>query len=247
LSAERSTLGQRVAEALRERILDGDLKPGDRLPSEPDLARELGVSRATVRAAFTVLEEEGLVLRRHGAGTFVLRRPLRYELGRNLSVSALIEAMGVQPGTVDARCAAEAAPPEVAEALDLDVGTVATVLRRVRTADGRRVVDSADWCRREDISPEDLGAADAARHGSVYGALTARGLQVHHGLARILPDVADRAIAARLEVPRGSLLLTLFQVDETADGRPVLVSHEHYLADAFTFTAFRRGPGVDQP
>jgi DNA-binding GntR family transcriptional regulator len=46
-------------------------------------------------------------------------------------------------------------------------------------------------------------------------------------------------------VPSGTLLLTLDQVDRTADGVAVLVSREHYVADAFTFTLLRRGPGED--
>jgi GntR family transcriptional regulator len=41
----------------------------------------------------------------------------------------------------------------------------------------------------------------------------------------------------------GALLLTLFQLDSTADGTVVLVSQEHHLADAFEFTVYRRGPG----
>ena len=44
-------------------------------------------------------------------------------------------------------------------------------------------------------------------------------------------------------MPRGALLLTLFQVDSTADGEVVLVSREHHLADAFEITVYRRGPG----
>ena len=44
-------------------------------------------------------------------------------------------------------------------------------------------------------------------------------------------------------MPRGALLLTLFQVDSTADGTVVLVSQEHHLADAFEITVYRRGPG----
>ena len=61
MESSRSSLRFRLADVLRDRIVDGDLSPGDRLPSEPDLARVLGVSRASVRAAITVLEEDGFV------------------------------------------------------------------------------------------------------------------------------------------------------------------------------------------
>ena len=79
--------------------------------------------------------------------------------------------------------------------------------------------------------------------GSIYSALAARGMTVHHGVATITPNAATGTVARRLGVPRGSLLLTLFQVDSTADGVVVLVSEEHHLADAFEISVYRRGPG----
>ena len=77
----------------------------------------------------------------------------------------------------------------------------------------------------------------------MYGALSDRGLVVDHGVAHLTPWNADGEVARRLDVPRGTLLLTIDQVDRTTDGIPVLVSREHHLADAFTFTVLRRGPG----
>ena len=113
-------------------------------------------------------------------------------------------------------------------------------LRRVRTADGRRVVDVNDWCRTEHLSPEDLAELG---EGSIYAALAERGLAVDHGVAQLTPRNADGDVASRLDVPAGALLITIDQVDSTADGVPVLVSREHHIADAFTFTVLRRGPG----
>jgi DNA-binding GntR family transcriptional regulator len=57
------------------------------------------------------------------------------------------------------------------------------------------------------------------------------------------PVRADRALARRLSVKAGSLLMFLRQVDFSADGQPVLLSEEHHLADAFEFSVVRRGPG----
>jgi DNA-binding GntR family transcriptional regulator len=237
----RLSLRHSIASGLRRRVAAGDLSPGERLPSEPELARTLGVSRSSLRAAIALLEEDGLVQRLHGSGTYVTHRPLmRNDLSRNFGVSSMIASMGLEPGTVDERCAGEPAPAAVAQALGLQPGDEVTALHRVRTADGRRVVDATDWCRAEVLSPArmaDLG------DGSVYDALAALGMAVHHGVATISPGWADGEVAGRLDVPRGALLLTLFQVDSTADGRVVLVSQEHHLADAFEVTVYRRGPG----
>jgi GntR family transcriptional regulator len=240
----RRALSHSVAKALRERIVAQGLEPGDRLPSEPELARSLGVSRPSLREGITLLEEDGVVVRLHGSGTYVSHRPgVRNDLSRNFSVSSMIAAMGVEPGSAAESCATEPAPPRVAAALGIEGGTPVCALRRVRTAAGRRVVDSTDWCR-TDVLP--LEAMAALEGGSIYAALAERGLPVHHGVATITPAFASDEVAGRLGVRPGELLLTFFQLDSTAEGAVVLVSQEHHLADGFEFTVYRRGPG-DEP
>ena len=240
MSATRRSLRHSLADELRERILAGEWRPGERLPSEPELARRRTVSRSSMRAAISILEEDGYVRRRHGSGTYVTHRPaLPNDLGRNFGVSSLIAHTGLEPGSVEETSGAVPAPPKIAEALGVPEGEPVSFLRRVRTANGRRVVDATDWCRMEHLAPAELPAAGK----SIYAALAARGLAVHHGVAHLTPGNADGEIARRLDVPRGTLLLTIEQVDRTAEGVAVLVSCEHHLADAFTFTVLRRGPG----
>jgi DNA-binding GntR family transcriptional regulator len=235
------SLRHSLAEELRTRILAGEWRPGERLPSEPELARRRFVSRSSMRAAITVLEEDGFVSRKHGSGTYVLHRPaLPNDLGRNLSVSSLIRSTGMEPGTEASTAGAVPAPAAVAEALGVEEGEPVSCLRRVRTADGRRVVDVTDWCRTDHLAPEELPDLP---EGSIYAALADRGLAVAHGVAQLTPQNADGEVAARLGVPQGALLLTIDQVDRTADGVAVLVAREHHLVDAFTFTLLRRGPG----
>lgn len=236
------SLRHQLAHELRTRIHAGELAPGDKLPSEPELAHDRAVSRSSVRAAITMLEEEGFVARRHGSGTYVTHRPaLPNDLSRNFGVSSLIAATGLAPGTAEETCALLEAPAWVAAALELADGAAVTGLRRVRTADGRRVALTTDWCRPDHLTPDDLTAIG---NGSVYAALAARGLVVHHGVATLTPGNADADAARLLDVPRGALLLTIDQIDTTADGVPVLVSREHHLADAFAFTVVRHGPGT---
>jgi DNA-binding GntR family transcriptional regulator len=242
VSATRRSLRHSLAEEIRSRIVSGEWRPGDQLPSEPKLALRRSVSRSSMRAAITLLEEEGYVHRRHGSGTYVTHRPvLSNDLGRNFGVSSLIASTDLEPGSIEETCGDEPAPLAVAEALGVPHGAPVSTLRRVRTADGRPVVDSTDWCRIDHIAPDELPAIG---EGSIYAALAARGLAVDHGVAQLTPRNADGDLARRLDVPRGTLLLTIDQVDRTSDGVAVLVSREHHLADAFTFTLLRRGPGA---
>jgi GntR family transcriptional regulator len=240
-TSSQSSLRYRIAERLRERVLAGELPAGARLPSEPELARRLGVSRSSLRAAIALLEADGVLLRQHGSGTYVTdQQALRNDLSRNFGVSEMIATAGLRPGTVDARAGREPAPPQVATAFEIEPGAPLSVLRRVRTANGRRVVESTDWCQEEVLDPSELSAL---KDGSIYSALADQGLAVHHGVAEISPTIAGRETARRLRVPVGSLLLTLFQVDSTVLGEVVVVSLEHHLADAFQTSIYRRGPG----
>ena len=241
MTTMRRSLRHSLAQELRTRIRAGEWRPGERIPSEPELARQETVSRSSMRAAITLLEEEGYVNRKHGSGTYVTHRPaLPSDLGRNFGVSSMIAATGLEPGTEEESWGPEPAPARVAEALGVEEGELVSVLRRVRTAGDRRVVDVTDWCRTDHIAPEDLSPI-----GSIYAALAERGLTVDYGVAELTPWNADREVAHRLAVPSGTMLLTIDQIDRTTDGVAVLVSREHHLADAFTFTLVRRGPGAE--
>ena len=163
--------------------------------------------------------------------------------GNASGVSSLIRSTGMQPGTVEESSGAVPAPRRVADALGLAEGEPVSSLRRVRTANGRRVVEATDWCRVDHLAPGELSDLP---DGSVYAALAERDLAVDHGVADLTPRNADGELARRLGVSRGTLLLTIDQIDRTVDGVAVLVSREHHVADAFTFSLLRRGPGEEE-
>ena len=71
--AEGSSLSVRVAEQITEMLTQGRFQPGDKLPGEPELSRELGVSRTSLREAIRVLTTRGILEVRRGVGTFVTR------------------------------------------------------------------------------------------------------------------------------------------------------------------------------
>jgi GntR family transcriptional regulator len=237
-------LSATVQDELRQRIDQGRLPAGSRLPSEPDLAAELQVSRATLREALRALEEEGLLRRRQGSGTYVADRPrMANSLDVNFGVTEAIRAAGMRAGIASGRHWVEPASAAEAARLELEPGQDVLVVERVRTAEDKPVVLSRD------VVPSRL-VGDRAQvveqmlHASIYEVLERDlGVVIHHGVARFRPVRADHAVAGRLGVPRGELLLYLWQVDYAEDGAAVLSSHEFHLADAFDFTVVRRGPG----
>jgi DNA-binding FadR family transcriptional regulator len=120
-SVERTTFRplqryEQIAERLADDIRSGVLAPGERLPSERDLARTLEVSRASVREALASLQLQGVVETRHGAGTFVVGMPPS-EPPHDASPSAVLEARAQLEPAVARLAAARAQPDEVAEKL----------------------------------------------------------------------------------------------------------------------------------
>ena len=116
-------------------------------------------------------------------------------------------------------------------------------LRRVRTADDRPAVFSVDHL------PADIVDAERDREalgGSIYALLAARGHPVRHAEAVVAPASADTDLAAVLEVPAGTLLQHLQQVDVDNAGRRVLYSLEWHNPEVMELRVYRRGPGTTE-
>ncbi|HEX8860841.1 MAG TPA: GntR family transcriptional regulator [Actinomycetes bacterium] len=233
-----------VHEELRQGIEQGRFPPGSRLPSEPDLAAELNVSRATLREALRALEGEGMLRRRRGSGTYVAELPrVANSLDLNFGVTEAIRSAGMRAGIAQGRHWTEPASAAEAARLGLEPGQDVLVIERVRTAEGTPVVLSRDIFP-SGLVGERTGVIDEMLRRSIYDVLEAElGIVIHHGVASFRPVRADRAVASHLGVPRGELLLYIWQVDYAEDDAAVLSSHEFHLADAFDFSVVRRGPG----
>jgi DNA-binding GntR family transcriptional regulator len=133
------------------------------------------------------------------------------------------------------------ADEDIAEHLQIDVGLPVVALTRVRTADDRPAVFSVDRM------PADVVDADRDREAlgdSIYALLASRGHPVRHGEAAVKPAAADPELAAVLDVPEGTLLQHLEQVDVDASGRRVLYSLEWHVPSVIELRVYRRGPGT---
>src|SRR5918992_5895271 len=122
---EGTTRGDSLRTSVREdlvrRLEAGEWRPSERLPSEPDLAASLGVSRATLRDALRSLEEDGFVTRVQGSGTFVTHRlRMKNNLDVNFGVTDLIRSMGMRPGTRHLGASQGTATEEERERLGLE-------------------------------------------------------------------------------------------------------------------------------
>jgi GntR family transcriptional regulator len=180
--------------------IDRNLEVGDALPSERELAEDLGVSRMTARRALSELMDEGRVSRAVGRGTFVAEPRIRLPI-QLTSFTDDMTARGLTPGAHTISFVTGTPSGPVAEALDLEPGDVVHVVTRLRTADDvpmaiervHLVASLAPDLSRADLENHSLYAYLAKRHGIVVdgGMETIRAKHPTAGDARLL-QVAPR-------------------------------------------------------
>jgi DNA-binding GntR family transcriptional regulator len=128
-----------IADALREQMRDGTYPPGAKLPSESELRQRWGVASKTVRAALDQLRAEGLVVGRQGVGSFVREQTVPRRLSTDISTSVgwyhTLARQGLQPAGSTTVTRAPC-PPEAAEWLEIEPGTVVTVRDRLMGTEG---------------------------------------------------------------------------------------------------------------
>ena len=124
---------------IKRNISSGELKVGDLLPSEAELCRALEISRNTVRQAIGALEDEGLVVRKRGRGTFV-SDPSSNRRGVPYSFTTEVTSLGKSPSSTLVDFRVTTPPPAVCETMELQVGTLMYCFTRVRNVDGEPLI-----------------------------------------------------------------------------------------------------------
>jgi GntR family transcriptional regulator len=224
---------RRIYLLLRERILNGALEPGSRLPGELSIAAEYGISRVTVRRALDTLARDGLIDRRPGSGTFVREgnsvQPIVADLSNVLS--HLVE-MGRRT-SVRLLSFAYVNPPEsVAGSLGLESGE--RTQRSIRV----RLIDGAPFSYLVTHVPERIGVtyseADLAST-PLLGLLERSGIVVNEASQSIGATLAGPDVAEALGLEIGSPLLSLTRVVWDPSSKGVEHLHALYRPDRYSF------------
>ncbi|RCK72515.1 MAG: Transcriptional regulator in cluster with Zn-dependent hydrolase [Anaerolineae bacterium] len=239
---EHLTLTEMTAATIGDAIRQGQYKPGSQLPSEAELINMLRVSRSTLREALRLLEEQGLIIRKRGLGTFVSTRSIVKDLSQNFGITEMISQAGLLPGTLNESIRLEKVDKTIAERLHLTAGDSVLVVERIRTANEVPIVWSIDYVPAMllgDIDPDTLNFQQQSLYDFLYHKLN---LRVVYGIAQLYPLSASRELAQKLHVrPRESLLL-VEQTDYDDKNQPVIHSIEYHLPDKITFVIYRKGP-----
>jgi GntR family transcriptional regulator len=256
--SDQRPLYAQASEALKALVAREGYAAGDRLPSEIELSRRLGISRPTLREALRHMEEEGAIVRRHGVGTFVATGPA-IDAGLEVleSIDRIAERRGLRTGVADLVVEERPATARELQGLGLagqgDAAAV-TAVSRVILAEGRRVAHLTDVAplgllRAGELDGATPGEAGPGQRGhtsptfrsSVLDHFLARGWPaLAHSHTNLSAEVAGDDLARALRVPRGAPLLRLEAQLYAQDGRVVDYSISHFLPDFFQFHVVRR-------
>lgn len=227
-----------VIERIKNDIELGVFHENERLPSEYELAKNLGVSRITLQEALQVLESENVIVKKHGIGTFVNPKPVFTSGIEELSsVSTMIRDAGMEPGTIFLDVSNEMPSDETLSYFDYEEDDQLMTIKRIRTANDEPVVYCIDHVLEKNfpVGTEEL------LNMSIFEAieLTDR-IHISHAVANIEPvgydDEASSILRCGVEVP----LLVLLQRHYSEDGEMVLYSKNYFRADKFNFHVVRK-------
>jgi len=215
---------------------------GQRLLSEPDLAKQLGVSRATLRDAMRTFETQGLVRRRQGSGTFVVGKVQALESGLEVleSLETMAKRLGLAISVSNLSVDRTVADENIAARLNLAVGAPLLRVRRVIRADDRPVAYLVD------ILPEDILSVDDLLgdfRGSVLDIFLERGDSLKTSRADISALGATAEVAKALEIQRGDVLLNFCAQLFDGNGKVVDYSLSYFIPGYFHFHVVRRVGG----
>jgi GntR family transcriptional regulator, phosphonate transport system regulatory protein len=230
----RTPIWKSIAASLTTEIGEGHYRPGDKLPSEAELAQRFGVNRHTVRRALADMGERGMIHARRGAGVFVAAKPTDYPIGRRVRFHQNLKAAGQTPEKQILRLETRLADSREAEALNLPENSEVHVSEGISLADGaplalsRSVFPAARF-------PGLLSALEETR--SVTATLAREGLADYtRASTRLTAKLATATQALHLRISEGAPILRTINVNVDEHDQPVEYGHTWFAGDRISLT-----------
>lgn len=224
---------------LRE-MKSGEFSDREKLPRELELAEYFNVSRNHLREVLAQLEREGFVTRIHGVGTIINHHVLQVKNRMDIEVEFLdiIRQNGYQPDVSQLSMQEEQANKYIAKKLQIPEGTEVMCVCRVCTADGKPAIYCEDILEKrlikEDYTLKDLELP-------IFHFLKkCCYLEAYMDLTQLHAVLADGNISKALNVPIGTPLLNMEEVDYDIDGNIVFYSRQYFVDEFFEQTVLRK-------
>ena len=212
---------------------------GERLLSEPELAKKLGVSRATLREAMRTFETQGLIRRRQGSGTFVVGQVPVMEAGLEVleSLETMAERLNLEISVNNLQLETISADYDNSQVLDVPIGTHLLRVQRVMREENRPVAYLLDTLPEDVLKPDQL---PPNFDGSVLDFLLKRGDSLTVSKAAISAIGAPADVAKALQIQRGDVLLEFVSKLYHSNGKVLDYSASYFIPGYFHFHVVRR-------
>lgn len=232
-------LSQQAKEKILEYIRLEELQPDAVLPTEAELMEMLGVSRYIVREALALLEQDRIIYKRQGKGTYVYKRPVEIESGleKMESITEIIEKFGYDPGTKWVDISEGAPTRDMIAKLRLKPGENVVTFKRVRTANRKVAAYCVDTVRRSafgDDIPKEIDNESMFRYLKEHC-----GLEAEYAVAEIIPTFATDDMKELIKTGSNQLFILLHQVHYDKEGTPIIYSMDYFNPQVFRFRVNR--------
>jgi GntR family transcriptional regulator len=244
--AARPSLVDTAEVALRNWLVPGRHRAGDRLPPEHDLAAMLGISRGTLRTALERLEATGEIVRRQGSGTFVGRveRPAALDEGLEAlePYSSIAKGRGLKLTVTRLVIAEVGVAADEAKVLGIDAGTPVTEIQRVLLADGAPAARMVDTIGPHVALPSEARLRKALERGQmVLDVVLAQGVEIAYAATAIKPRMvtARERLGRDLGIDGPTAVLELEEIFHGTAGDALYVSRDIFAPAALDLHVLR--------
>jgi GntR family transcriptional regulator len=228
---------RQLAQRLRAAIADGIYKPGERIPTEPELIQRYGVSRITARQAVDHLVREGRVIRKQGKGTFVAEPVVRHDLLDLRGIYEELVAQGLDPGTEIVEFTETLPPPHVAQRLQSGSRPLVAWKRLYRL----RGMPFALSCVYLSPGSARVTRVQVAKHPTYSILESVLGFHIAHADISIAYQRATPELRKLLKLPAGAPVMVLERVSYSTDGMPREHTMYYAKAESYVFSIKVRG------
>ena len=223
---------KQIIDILSRKMDEGELKPGDRIPSEAELMQTYHVSRITVRQALDGLAQAGYIYKVQGKGSFVASKKAGMQLNHLIGFSDEMRSLGLEPSTILVEQSLMLPTEAVAKALNIDVTQKIYFLTRIRCADGvPMAVEKVHmpFYRFAGIETQDLSKSLYALLKEQYGCECSKAVQ------SIQAGAASSHDAKLLKIKTGMPVLCISRTTYGMDGAPFEYVDSIYRGDKYIF------------
>lgn len=221
-----------IKDLLKQEIQKGNYKFGDKIPTEPELGERFNVSRVTIRKAIEDLVGEGYLVKRQGKGTFVNQKKMYRKLKYVMGFTESCIQNDLKPSTKILSIKECRADKDIANRMDVEVGTELLYTKRIRYASGMPLLFENNYFVKQKydfLLKEDM-------NGSLYSILAKYNIfPGTHGEATIELFLADVKLSKLMEVPIGTPFFYMDTIILDQNNEVIHLGHQYYLAEYYKF------------